>query len=264
MARTRLHFILLLGLLVRPALAEERPFCPQPLHFGVFEFNIFYSKGKGIDVDLVQELEQRSGCSIVIVDEPRAREWVELESGALEMTGAALVTPERNRFAWFAPYAVLKNYAITRSPSTALDTPAEILAADDLVVGVVRSYRHGAAIDAMLDQLRRTHPERIREVDDQDALFDVLAADPKFLIFGQPNAYGAYFRAKGITDARIIDIVPAEQPTPAGIAFSRARFSAEEAAKWLALVKGIRRDGTLAGIVGRYVEPGEARKMLAF
>lgn len=85
----------------------------RPISFARCEFGLLYSDGYGgIDDDVQQELARRSGCMFETSLRPRERIWVELERGTLDMAGSGLQTPARNKFAYFAHYAVEDNHVL--------------------------------------------------------------------------------------------------------------------------------------------------------
>ncbi len=87
--------LLLAGLavvFVDGALAGERlDLCPAggPIRFAHYEFGLIYTnEGGGIDEDVQLELARRSGCRFEVSMQPRARIWLALESGQLDMAAS--------------------------------------------------------------------------------------------------------------------------------------------------------------------------------
>ncbi len=132
--------------------AADRPDCPAPITFALYENGYIYdaASNTGIDKDVAEELGRRSGCRFEFSVKPRARIWVEIESGALMMTGSGIQTDKRDVFSWAVRYMAQKNYVLVKNELNA--NSADQFAADpNLLWGAVRSYKHGEQADAFLD-----------------------------------------------------------------------------------------------------------------
>jgi len=255
-----------------PALGEALPACPsRPITFAFYEMGYMYNtgsgahstSGEGIDRDLLDELIKRSGCKFDVTEYARARTWHELETGRLDMASAAAETPARDKFAWFAFYMIGKQYLLLRA-----EAPASVRTMDDLwadkrlKLGVVRSFAHGDCFDDYVAKLRAEG--RVVDVVDQDALYNAVMAGKVDAIFGLPFVYPYYFdKYHAAKQLRVLDL----DPTPGlkhGIVMSNKTFDEAEAKRWMALVDGIRRDGTMRKIVLKYLDPVNAERVLNF
>ena len=249
---------------IASASAAEKPLCQSPIKFAYSDFNFFYSNKTGIDAEVVSELAKRTGCSFDAVEMPRARIWSELAGGNLDMSGSGIRTSERDAFAWFGYYVTMKNYAVFR-PSVAPITKVEdILNNNAIVIGVVRGFQHGAAIDALIAKVKSQAPARIEEEKDQEVLFKLLQANRVQVVFAQPPAYSFHFKKLGITDAQTLDVAPAEKTVDHGLIMSKKRFNEAEAKKWQDVIAEMRADGTMKKILEKYLSPSDADRLLAF
>ncbi|WP_310385083.1 transporter substrate-binding domain-containing protein [Roseateles sp.] len=194
--------VLALGLtLLRPVSAAPASLCPDhPIRFAHYEFGMAYSSGYGgIDDDLQKELMRRSGCAFEVSLQPRARTWVDLKSGSIDMAGSGIQTAERDAFAWFFPYIIEDNVMVLgpRVPRSMQSFKA-FLADPQLTLGGVRSYRYSANYDAFVDQLilARRHSEAA----DPGALFRMFEARRFDAFITNPLLYMYYVRVKGLPD----------------------------------------------------------------
>lgn len=270
MIRTVLRALacLLLATLSLPARAGPSPCANRPVSLGLYDYGLFYymktpREGEGIDKDIVDELARRSGCRIETRVMTRARIWIEMEAGRLDMTVSAIPTPERQKFAWFANYITAKNFVVLRRELTGVRGPDEFLARKELRFGVVRSFRHGTEQDRLLDTLRSQ--QRVDEFVDVEALFWALKQHQINAVFAQPFVYGKLIRDDQLqNEVTVTDWFVQDRGVIGGLVMSRARFGKAEAEAWQALMADMRTDGTLLRIVSRYMPAEDARKMLDF
>ncbi len=65
---------------------------------GLYVYSPFYEEvpeRRGLDLDMLQELERRSGCALRSVVESRLRIWDQMRRGVLQLTLSSVITPER-------------------------------------------------------------------------------------------------------------------------------------------------------------------------
>jgi polar amino acid transport system substrate-binding protein len=236
----------------------------KPIRLALYSYGYFYDKNTGIDKDIVDELIRRSGCRFEISVRTRARIWNDLESGDLHMSVSGIQTPERDRFAWFIPYLVMKNYALVHvSAAKNVNRAEDFLAKTELQVGAVRSFRHGAGVDALLKRLRKA--DRVQESSNAETLFLKLKTRRVDAMFSQPPVYMKYVQDLGMKNEVLVqDWTPGEKGVPHGLVLSKRRFSESEAQHWRAIVQDMRMDGTLKTIYKRYLPESEVSKLLDF
>ena len=264
--------VLVLGLLMSlsPAWAAAGPVdCgSRPIRLAFFEFGYQYyeqdGQGHGIDKDVVDELAKRSGCQFSTLVLPRARVWADLASGELDMSVAGIQNPERDRFAWFAPYERAKNYAVLRLATAAsVQRRADFLRQSPLQFGVVRGFKHGDELDQWLEPLRQA--QRVQESASVNQLVEQLKLKHIDGLFAQPAVYRKLLLDHQMEDeVTLQDWAPQDKGVIGSLILSKSRFSTVEAARWQALMRELKRDGTLARIFRRYVSAEEVRKMLDF
>jgi polar amino acid transport system substrate-binding protein len=255
-----------LGLACGPAAAGPVDCGNRPITVAFFDFGLFYyetnGKAQGIDKDLVDELSKRTGCAFSVVVMPRARIFGEISSGTLDMTVTAIQTPERDQYAWFAPYAQAKNYAIvTKRIAAIIRNPEDFLGQDGLQFGVVRSFKHGQDQDSWLEKVRQR--KRVVENASVDRLFDGLDRGLFDAVFSQPQIFRKFISELNSQDRFVVqDWYPRDKGVVGGLMLAKSRFSELEAGKWQTLIHTMKTDGTLERIFKRYVSASEAKAML--
>jgi polar amino acid transport system substrate-binding protein len=250
------------------ALASPIACGDQPIRLAFYEYGYFYYSDKpgpaGIDKDIVEELTRRSGCRFSTQVLARARIWAELANGGLDMSVSGIQTPERDRFAWFAHYLSMKNYAVL-GPSVppAVQSAHGFLQHSKLQFGAVRAFRHGTRQDQWLDQLRADN--RVQDSANVETLFKKLKEGRIDALFSQPAVYGKSLADLGLQHSTSIqDWTADEKGVPHGLILAKSRFSADDAKAWQALVATLRADGTLRRIYARYLSAAEASALLDF
>jgi polar amino acid transport system substrate-binding protein len=238
----------------------------KPIRLAFYEFGNFYftdnKVAQGIDKDLVDELIRRSGCKFDTQVMARARIWADLADGALDMSVSGIQNPERDRFAWFAPYLSMKNFALVRTAVSGKIGNAEgFIKQPKLLFGAVRAFKHGIEQDKWLDELRATN--RVQDSVNVEALFKKLKEGRIDAIYSQPAVYSKNLLDLGMAkDVVVQDWTPGETGVPHGLILAKSRFNETEANAWQALVASLRADGTLKRIYARYLSAADAAALL--
>ncbi|TDP63251.1 substrate-binding periplasmic protein [Roseateles toxinivorans] len=249
--------------------APAQPSCPErPIRVGLYELGPFHSlprgarQGAGLDRDIVAELQKRSGCSFSFETMARARIWIELRAGRLDMTLSALHSDDRASYSWLHP--LMQMQSLTLLPRELLpegSSRSAFIARPGWVLGVVRGYQHQATDQAMIDALRAE--QRVLEVVDQPALFAKLRAGQIHAMFSYPMVYRHYLQAEELQERFATTRWDAEEKSSlVNLALSKETFTAEQAQRWRRLTDQLSRDGTVERLLLRYVPPAEARGML--
>jgi len=233
----------------------------RPIRLAFFEYGLYYSHGVGIDKDLVDELQKRSGCRFDIQVQARARTWEELRTGALDMATSALETPERDQVDWFEPYLRIKNLAVLPDDvGKSVKNAADFLAQPKLILGVVRGFKHGEDYDRWVDRLRRDN--RVIEYVDAELLFLNLAAHRVDGAIADPLVYHLLLEPAQLNRMTIEDWIPSQPGDSVNLVFSKAHFDRARIEAWRGLIRQMSADGTIADIFRRYLPESDAERLL--
>ncbi len=246
--------------LVAAAQQVERSMCPkQAIRFAHYEMGALYVKGRGgIDEDVLRELIKRSRCEFSVSVLPRARSWYELEEGNLDMLASGVPTPEREKFAWFAPYLTDKKYVILGpSVPSSITTMEEFIAHPKLMMGGVRSFKYSPMYDALTERLDAT--QRMEQVGDLETLYRMFAHGRFDATIASPLAYRFYLeKHPPLGKLRFMDWDPSSKGV-SGLALSKKTFNSKQAKQWQALMREMLKDGSILQILTRHLGAEEAK-----
>ena len=235
--------------------ANAQALCPKggPIRFSHYEFGLLYSQGRGgIDEDVQRELEKRSGCRFEVDVRPRARIWLDLETGQLDMAGSGVQTSARDRFAWFAHYVQEDNLVVLgpKVPSS-VRSMADFIAQPGLQLGGVRSFSYSPYYDQQVAEL--TRQGRVYLVADALSLYRMFDLGRFDALIASQFLTGYYFKLLGLqVPPRLEDWDPASS-TPSGLVVAKHRFTDEQAKGWQKLVNDMLLDGTMLRIISRHL-----------
>jgi polar amino acid transport system substrate-binding protein len=249
----------LLGLLVSIGTSGAQAGCPaRPIVVAHFEFGHYFHAGTGLEADLVSALKRLSGCAFDERTYPRARTWLELENGRVDMALTVIDAPERERIGWFLPYQQARNFVLTQAElPSGIDGQAAFLKAPTLRWATVRGFRHGSAYDDFVAELARQG--RLDTVNTSLIAFDMLRLGRVAGVLASPMVYRFEIDANAMAGLHVLDWAPHSKPILTGLLLSRASFTESDAHYWQDLLDTLRRDGTLLQLFERYLPPEEAR-----
>ena len=252
-----------LPLLVLPARAQKAAVScpPRPIVLGLYEFGYYYRAGAGLDKDVAEQLQKRSGCNFELRVMPRRAIWQAMQSGGVDMTLSAAATPERLMFAWAFPYLWTQNMAILRKEVGAgVRSTSEFLADPNLRLGIGRGFVPGVAYDEFVGQLRNIG--RVEDVDDAGQMYAMLKAGRFQAVLGSQMVYSAYLKDEIQSgQVRVEDWGKGKSRGATSLLISKKTFSAEEAKRWGDLLRSINSDGTMQRLVARYLDAESAARM---
>lgn len=220
---------------------------------GLLYYRDAQGQAHGIDLDLVDALQARSGCRFHTVLESRVRIWAQLAGGQLDLSVSGIPTPERERFAEFLPYFQTRNYLLLRRglPPQARE-PAGFAAIPELRVGVVKSFKHGALYDDWLAQLRQ-QGGRVVEAADFETVLRLFSAGRVDAFLALPTSWLRAARQRGLEQAvEMLDWAPQDRVVH-GLIVSLQRVPEQDRRRLREAMAGLRADGTVAGILRRHV-----------
>lgn len=249
-------------LLLAMAGADAHPQCPsKPIEIGFYDFGAHYDArtGAGIDVDLIQALGERSGCSFRPLYLSRVLIWRRLANGQLDMTVSGLATLERQRFAEFLPYMQSRNVILMRAELKGVSSPADFESMPALRLGVVKGYRHGAGWDDWIEGLRNN--DRVETVGDLPTLMRLLESGRVDAVPIMPTVLPGLLQQRG-EQAPALLTQPwfSQQPKQeACLAMSRKRMAPALREHLAASLAQLKREGVLAKILHKHLGEEEAR-----
>ena len=254
------------GLLVALLLAAPWAQACGPYDIAFYELGSLYYQNAskqyvGIDKDLIEEIGRRSGCRFRQESDARARIWILLAEGSLDMSVSGIPTPERDQFARFIIYFQTRNHLLMAPEKAArIDSLRAFYADPALRLGVVKSFKHGKGFDAWIDTLRALG--RVTEYVDADAVFSAFVENEIDGLLAMPVVWGPLvLRHKLDGKVSYLDIAPDDR-VPHGLILSRKRVSEPDAERLRAAMEAMRSDGTLEKIFQRHLGADLARRIM--
>ena len=245
------------GLPIAAVMACAQAVCPvdRPIQAGTYEYGINYKPQthSGLDLDLLDELQQRTGCQFVPVYDSRVRLWEQFTDGKLDMMASVLMTPDREQMARFIIHSYVRTVVLIRPRPDFPATPEAFLANHRLLIGTVNSYRYSPGADEWVNALRAQH--RTYEAPDVATLLKVFDA-------GRVAAIPVGAEARALIAQQSATEPPMQRldwfkdhPKAAdGLALSRQRLPDALADRFQEVIDQMRTDGTLLRIAEKYFD----------
>lgn len=242
--------------------SEPPPRC-GPHVAGLYVYAPFYEEEperRGLDLDMLQELQRRSGCELRSVVESRLRIWDQMRRGVLQLTLSSVITPERREVAEIHPYLQARFQLVMRGSATAgVASLADFEARPGLRLLGVRGYAYGPTFGAWAQRLRAQG--RLVEASDFHGAVRMFRAGRADGLIAAPSAVPDVQAAfEGTAPVRVLDPVPQERLL-VGMALSLTLPEADRLRLRQALAS-MRQDGTLQALVLRHFGEQGARSML--
>ncbi|MDY7578278.1 transporter substrate-binding domain-containing protein [Herbaspirillum sp. RTI4] len=235
------------------------PDCSRSFTLALHDHGLLYSAATdaGIDKDFADELIRRSGCKFSVSLMSRDRIWQLIESGALDFSLSGIANEKRHHFAAFAWYFSNKYYLLVRKDTDARQL-AEFERSNRFRLGVIRSFRYSESANRLVDRLQSEN--RVSQSTGLAPLYEALALNQIQGMIMEPFDYPALEQKniRGMT--RVIELN--DPAVPHGLIMSKAALSEEEQKKWRELVNGMRADGTVRHIFGKYFSSAQANAMV--
>lgn len=235
----------------------------KSLEVAFYEAGFLFNDEKGIDLDVILELEKRIGVEYKHSIKPRARIWHELSEGLLPMSVSGIETKERLEFARFVPYIAQKNkVVILKDNSEKYRKMENFINNKDAKIAVVRGFRHGEFYDEVISKIEKN---RINEVPAVERLFFLLKNKRVDLIISLPVFYRYEFRNLAMGSiSEVKDWDTSDSTIIHGLVLSKKFFSEEDYQKISGIILNMREDGTLERIFSKYLPKDEVEEALRF
>jgi polar amino acid transport system substrate-binding protein len=247
-----------------PAMAQTAaamPSCDRPFTLALHDHGLLYDSqtGEGIDRDMADALERRSGCRISVSLMPRARIWQLIETGLLDFSLSGISNEARDKFAGFAWYFSNKYYLLVRRDA-GVQVLADFARNPALKLGVIRSFRYSATANRLVDAL--DSQGRVSHASNLAALYQVLLDNRLQAMIIEPFDYPTLENSRIRSLTQILEFD--DPPVRHGLIMSRTALAPEQQQAWRALVDALRADGTVTRIFEKYFKPELARQLTQF
>ena len=241
--------------------AQAAGLCPAgPVRLSFYEAGLFYFDGKGIDREVADELQRRTGCAVVGSAPPRARAYAWLESGETDIVMAALNNPKRDHYAAFIPYMQQRFVTVMHRDVPADKTSLAAFSGDSaLRFGAVRGVTYGGGRDVWFAKIEAQRRHELGA--SLPTMFRMLKSKRFAAMFAIPLQYEKELADLGMRDqVRLIDWFPDEPPAARCLAMSRKNFTPAQIKGWAEVVRGMKADGSLRRILANHLSAEDTAK----
>jgi len=245
----RLTTVLLASLLPLPAAA-----CP-PARAGISDLGYAsYRDGaafRGTTVDLLQEIQRRTGCPINLEWFPRGRLYAQFFSRQLEITGTSVRTPERDRQGVWLPYAYTHfELVLVNGQARKFHTLAEFVDGSTARLNVTRGIAYAPATQAQMDRLQKLG--RLEYVNDYGVVFRKIQAGRAEGTLAPPAIHVLHRRQLNMMDGMTSTQFAESPRTLVGIYVSKS-VPQQVLLTYAEATRAIVADGTMKKIYERYL-----------
>ncbi|MQA38113.1 substrate-binding periplasmic protein [Rugamonas aquatica] len=175
----RLSTVLLaILLLAAPAArAAAAPCAPARAGLSDLGYSAYREGGviHGSTVDVLEEMHQRSGCAFQLAWYPHGRLYAQFFNGSLDITGASLRTPERDRHGLWLPYTYTHfELLLLNKDAGKFRSLADFVDHSSARLNVTRGISYSAATMVQMERLQKLG--RLEYVNDYGVVFRKILA----------------------------------------------------------------------------------------
>ncbi|MYM41834.1 substrate-binding periplasmic protein [Duganella qianjiadongensis] len=244
------------------ATAHAAGSCP-PARAGISDlgFTAYREAGTfgGSNVDLLHELQRRSGCPIELIWFPHGRLYAQFYDGQLELTGASLRTPERDRYGVWLPYTYTQFELVLRNDSAGkFHSLAEFVEHSTARLNVPRGISYSRAALAQMQRLQQQG--RLEYVNDYEAVFRKIVAGRAEGTLASPTIHLRYQRQHQLLGQMKASFFSESPRTIVGLYVSR-RVAPEIRRRYADSLRSIIGDGSVQRYNAHYLGEEISRQM---
>jgi polar amino acid transport system substrate-binding protein len=237
-------------------------FCNKPLSVAVYENGFLYNteNKSGIIVDVFNEISKKTNCKFNFILMPRARSWIELKSGRIDISASGFMSNERESYSYIIKMWNKKNFVLIRK-NMKVNTIEEFIKNKNLEVGIVRGTFHGSKnIEDFIEKLRKEN--RVQESSEQSNIYLKLANNRVQGIFGNMFVIKKYIsEIKELQgNFEILDWASDDEKFKSGIFLSKKTFNNENFKKFEEIIDNLKKNGLIKKYIKKYLTEEEIIK----
>ncbi|NGZ85048.1 substrate-binding periplasmic protein [Duganella aceris] len=259
------RIVVIAGLWVSLSGAHAGTECPPVTRVGLSDlgyssFREANGKIGGISVDVVNEIARRTGCKFEFLWFPRQRLFVELEAGRIDMTMAALRTPERDVYARYLPYAYLQyDLVLSNTPGRPYTSLGDFVARGTGRLNVTRGMNYDAAVETQLSLLAAAG--RLEVVNDFETVFGKLEMGRADGTLATPPIYTKYLKSGNLKDRTSVITLPEATPRFTGVYLSKKTVSTAARMRYAAALKTMVSEQVLPALYAKYFDDATVKRL---
>ena len=259
------HFGFPLLLLFAPLAAATPAACPEARigisDLGYTSFRNGESYG-GIAVDLVGELERRTGCPFRVVWYPHSRLFAQFLSDQLEVTGAALHSAERDRHGVWIPYAYSQfELLLTNQSGGPFHSLADFVDNSSARLNVSRGISYPPRLLAQMERLARLG--RLEYVNDYSVAFRKIQVGRVEGILAPRTIHLLHQRQFHMVGAMTASTLAESPRSVIGLYVSTTLVGEPTRQRYIDAIRAMVVDGTVQSLYARYLGDEVAREIFS-
>lgn len=238
--------------------------CPPVTRVGVSDLGLAAfrqgSKITGAAVDIVNEMARRTGCKVEYLWLPRARLFMEMEAGRIDMTTGAVRLSERDAYAAYYPYAYLQyDLLLARGADQRFTGLADFVQRSTGRLNVTRGIKYPASIAALLEPLAAQG--RLEEVNSFETVFAKIEMGRADGTLATPPIYAKYLAEERYRNLISVIPLPESEPQFSGIYLSRRSLTAADRFQFGLALKAMVTDQSIIAIYQRYFDDATVKRL---
>lgn len=242
--------------------AERDAVCP-PATVGISDLGYSsYLDGatvRGSNVDVLEQIEQRSGCKLALRWLPRSRLYAQFFNNELQMTGASLRTPERDRYGTWLPYTYTQfELVLLNQHAGKFRSLADFVERSNARLNITRGISYSPQAQAQLDRLQQMG--RLEYVNDYSAVFRKILVGRADGTFAPPTIHMLSQRQFGMT-GKMSAVTVAESPRAMVGLYVSHTVPDAALQRYADALRSIVADGTMQKFYERYLGTETARRL---
>lgn len=204
----------------------------------------------GIVRDFLDQVSQRSGCQFEYVPMPRARAFVMLGSGQIDIVPAATRTEERDRAGPFIALFSSRPALVALKTHTPAVLSVRDLIDSKLVLGTIRGFNYGAEYQQLLDN--PNFMARVNEIRDAELAVRMLRAGRIDALLMAPTTIADTAAAVGILEQLTVTPVDGLPFSPGGMYLSTRALDPVDLRTLSKATQQLARQGAYTRLVEHY------------
>lgn len=206
---------------------------------------------RGSNIDVLREIEKRSGCKLEIRWYPRSRLYAQFFNNELELTGASLRTAERDRYGTWLPYTYTHfELVLLNQHAGKFRSLAEFVDNSRARLNITRGISYAPAAQVQLDRLQKLG--RLEYVNDYGVVFRKIQAGRAEGTFAPPTIHILNQRQFGMTAKMTASTVSESPRTMVGLYVSK-KVPPQVVQRYADAMRSIVADGTMQKFYERYI-----------
>ncbi|WP_229258589.1 substrate-binding periplasmic protein [Duganella rivi] len=209
------------------------------------------AKVRGSNIDLLEEIQRRSGCQLIVRWYPRSRLYAQFFSQQLDMTGASLRTAERDRYGTWLPYTYTHfELVLLNKDAGKFRSLAEFVERSSARLNITRGILYAPETQRQLDRLQQLG--RLEYVNDYSVVFRKILAGRAEGTFAPATIHLINQRQFGMIGKMSASTVAESPRTMVGLYVSK-KVAPEVLQRYADALRSIVIDGTMQKFHERYL-----------